>query len=149
MSNQKLTLEELLKLNKPDLQAKYEETFGEKPAASESKESLANAIDKNEKIEKPIKPAASESKEMFGNKDKDKKYPFDPKHAKSCVVRHFRNEKLGSGAVVEDPGSSRIQFYEPDIYDKLSKQPVVNGKQKLSEFQLQGLEVELLHDPRA
>lgn len=48
---------------------------------------------------------------------------------------------------MEDPGSSRIQVYEKDVFNKLNEQGSKDGMQQQSVFEQQGLGVEILHDP--
>lgn len=97
--------------------------------------------------ENPQANSSLKTDRMYGNKDDKKRLEFETKFADHYLVRHFRFEKLSSGSVVEDPGSSRYQFYDEETFDNLSNQAVKDGKQMPSKFQIQGLEVEVLHDP--
>jgi hypothetical protein len=94
-----------------------------------------------------LKTLHNPDSKFYGNQDTEKKYPFPRQFADHFYVRHFRVEKMPSGAMVEDPGSSRFQYYTPDDFEKLSKQPVKDGKQRPSQFDLAGLSTEVLHDP--
>jgi hypothetical protein len=86
----------------------------------------------------------------FGNQDKKKQHDLSelkirPDHV---VVRHFSVFNSPGGAEMEDPASSRIQVYEQEVYDRMTsqKKDKVSG-QTLSEFERQGLGVQVLHKP--
>ncbi|MBL7738711.1 MAG: hypothetical protein JNK14_05790 [Chitinophagaceae bacterium] len=104
----------------------------------------ANQLQKNQ----PNQPRpAKNSSLVYGNMDKEKKFAFNPLFTDHYLVRHFRMERLASGAMVEDPKSSSFQFYDEETFNDLSAQPVKNGKQGASKFEQQGLQTEVLHDP--
>lgn len=85
---------------------------------------------------------------MYGNQDSNKLFKFDSKYAGMVVVRHYNTETMSSGAKVEDPKSSRYQFYEPETWDDLTFQPIIDGKQVKSKIEAIGLNYEVLHDPK-
>lgn len=90
---------------------------------------------------------SNSSLKFYGNKDEKKEYAFNPEFVDHYLVRHSKFEKLASGAQVEDPRSIHYQFYEEAIFEKMSAQKVVDGKQEPSSFDAMGITVTILHDP--
>lgn len=95
------------------------------------------------------KAAKVETKKEFGNKDTDQKYDLSKLTIPDdhYVVRHFMNITLANGQQVEDPTTTRLQVYDKETFDNLSKQKVKDGKQIGSQFENLGINVHVLHDP--
>lgn len=99
--------------------------------------------------EQAIEEKPKAGKEKFGNQDKDKKHDISglkvPKD--HYVVRHFSTVALANGQSMEDPSTNRFQVYSQHDFKKLSEQSVKDGKQVASQFNVLGLNVDILHDP--
>lgn len=91
---------------------------------------------------------------QYGNKDIEKKHDLSKikgLRADRFIVRHFNHISLGDGQKIEDPTTSRIQVYDQQTFEAMSRmgEHYVNGKQvqTQSQFQQAGLNVDVLHDP--
>jgi hypothetical protein len=98
---------------------------------------------------KPEDAAPKKSALPFGNQDKEQKHDISKLKvpADHYVVRHFNTVKLQNGQDMEDPTSSRLQVYDQETFDNMSRQGVKDGKQTPSKFAELGLNVHVLHDP--
>lgn len=101
-----------------------------------------------ELVEKPVKKGSGL---QFGNLDKEKKHDLSKLKvpAGHVVVRHFNHVDLANGQKMEDPTTNRLQVYDVATFDNLSKQKTSKeGTQLASQFELLGLNTQVLHDPR-
>lgn len=89
---------------------------------------------------KPVSkgPKPRTTKKVYGNKDKNKEYPFLVDESGFYHVRTSRSFRTPSGTVMEDPGSIRLQAVRPEQFDFH-----LNAKS----YEKQGLTVEIVHDP--
>lgn len=71
---------------------------------------------------------------MFGNKDPEKKYPFEKTWAAGIVVRQSHNVPGRDDLI--DPKTVQFQVYEPDVFQGLIKNEGFIG-----------WNVEIIHDP--
>ena len=111
--------------------------------AGKPKNQQSNQQANKPKVDKVVNLSPAEQGMMFGNMDDENEFEFDAKSADHFVVRQSRMEKLGSGAVVEDPKSIGYQFYDEQNFRRLSKE----DDEKKSPFTEQGLTIKVLHDP--
>ena len=77
---------------------------------------------------------------VYGNKDPKKRITFPYKERGYYQLRTSRTEKMGSGRLVEDPGSIRRMPYHKERFDM---------DMHLDSFGKLGMDVEILHDPTA
>lgn len=85
-----------------------------------------------------------------GNKDADKEHDLTDMRVRpdQYVVRHFSTFASPTGVEMEDPGSSRLQVYDKEDFDRLNKQnKSKDGKQEPSHFENMGLGIDILHEP--
>ena len=82
------------------------------------------------------------SKIMYGNKDRNKDFPFDVRMRFHYVVYH---EALGStedGQIFSKVSTRRYSFFTPETWDAK-----IAPRGQKSWFELQGKNVTILHDP--
>ena len=153
--NRSLSLQELNKKNKADLQAIYSEVFGDAADESLTKQQLIDAIvaaqpadvqppveDAAPEIEAPV--ASAPTGPFYGNKDDEKRFKLPKDWAKQVCVYQCQIEQM-NGGVVEIPNTHQLQTYDPATYDKLS----ADAKGQPSFFSESKMKVVILHDPRA
>lgn len=73
----------------------------------------------------------------------DSEYEFNTKDKDHYHVKHSRMEKLPSGALIEDPGSIRIQMYDKNTFEDQK----LNQEKGLPSIWDMGETVTILHDP--
>jgi hypothetical protein len=100
--------------------------------------------------DEPVKREKKGKGLQFGNQDKEKKYDLSRLNIPDghVVVRHFGTVKLANGQEMEDPTTNRLQVYDEATYDALNKQGVKDGKQTPSQFEVLGMNVDVLHLPK-
>jgi len=118
------------------LDAAVEKKIAELEAARAEKAAAAEA---------ELKAKAKEAVEPFVVKHKEEKYKIPGTEKNNYVVRHSREEKTTSGSVIEDPGSVRIQFYRPEVYNEMIRENEKTGKKNA--FLEMGEKAIVLHDP--
>jgi hypothetical protein len=69
----------------------------------------------------PSPKKSSQKETIYGNKDKEQKYPLNEADLDRVVVYQRTLEALGTG-YVEVPGSGKVQTYYPDQFKKLVEQ---------------------------
>ena len=79
---------------------------------------------------------------MYGNKDKNKDFPFDVRMRFHYVVYHEALGRTEDGQVFSKVSTRRYSFFSPDNWDN---KIVPRGKK--SWFELQGKNFVILHDP--
>lgn len=85
-----------------------------------------------------------------GNKDSDKEYDLTDMRVKpdQYVVRHFNTITTGKGNEIEDPDSGRLQVYDKEDFERLTKQnKSKDGSQQPSHFESLGMGIDILHEP--
>lgn len=145
--SEKLTKKSLKGLPPEALQAKYNELAGENANPEATADEMISFLLENQGNEPPVKAGATVLK--FGNQDKNKKYDLSAMSipANHFVVRHFGMIQLANGKFIEDESTSRIQVYDIETFNNLKAQTIDKGKQKISQFENLGLNVDVLHDP--
>ena len=148
--NRSLSLQELQKKNKADLQAIYSEVIGESADEALTRQQLIDAI---VAVQPTIEDSASSENAtvtcldpagpFYGNKDADKKHLLPADWAKKVCVWQCQIEQMNGGQV-EIPNTHQLQTYEPKIYEKL----IADEKGKPSFFSESKMKVVVLHDPR-
>lgn len=85
----------------------------------------------------------SRKTQMFGNRDKEKKHPFDQSLASKVVVRQTRRLKE-NGREWDEPYSPEIQSYSVSMWQRLNQPINKKGKTRLDDL---GITTIVLHDP--
>ena len=145
--SENLTKKSLNGLAPEALQAKYNELAGENANPAATADEMIAYLLKNKGNEPSVKAGATVLK--FGNQDKQKKYDLSALSIPEnhFVVRHFGMIQLANGKFIEDESTSRIQVYDRETFKNLQAQTIDKGKQKISQFENLGLNVDVLHDP--
>lgn len=83
-------------------------------------------------------PKPSPKGVVYGNQDKEKRYPIRKDWLSKVVVRQVKVERASNGEMVRLQSTASIQTYDPDYYQKLLKDNF---------FSESRMEVEVLHRP--
>ena len=124
------------------LKVRYINTFQVEPAKEATREQLIAAI--NDAAPKPPAPEVDENApieergKLYGNKDKDKKYPIKKDWKDKVIVRQVKVDTL-NGGMVEVPNTASVQTYDKDQYNSF-----VDNKF----FTDSKMKVEVLHMPK-
>jgi hypothetical protein len=147
--NHSLSLQELQKKNKADLQAVYSEVIGEEPDEAFTKQQLIDAI-VAAPVVNPAPPVegsgpivAAPTGPFYGNRDEDKKHLLPADWAKKVCVFQCQIEQMNGGQV-EVPNTHQLQTYDVKTFEKL----IADEKGKPSFFSESKMKVVVLHDPR-
>jgi hypothetical protein len=134
-------IKELNGLSDTELKERYVATFAKDPEEATTRDQMVAAI--NDAAPKPpppvIDPEETEEQggKIYGNKDKQKRYPIDETWKKKVIVRQVKVE-ANNGGMVEVPNTEQVQTYDPVYYDTLIKNNFF-GESKMK--------VEVLHQP--
>ncbi|HRE52239.1 MAG TPA: hypothetical protein PK339_12505 [Flavitalea sp.] len=82
----------------------------------------------------PVKPDGK----IYGNQDKEKRYPLKKDWLKKIVVRQLSVERASNGEMIRLQSTAAIQTYDPAYFNKLLKDNF---------FSESRMEVEVLHRP--
>lgn len=83
---------------------------------------------------------------MYGNLDSNKEKEMNAASKDKYFVRHARIERMNSGAVVEDPGSVRYQYYTQSFWDENVLSYTERGQKDMITA-VTGESSTILHDP--
>jgi hypothetical protein len=81
---------------------------------------------------------------MYGNLDKEEKFPFDPKMRFHYVIYSEKLQRTEDGQVFSAKTSQRYTMVEPRVYQELFEGNTGNRR---NYFERKGLKATILHDP--
>jgi hypothetical protein len=81
---------------------------------------------------------------MYGNLDKEEKFPFDPKMRFHYVIFSEKLQRTEDGQVYSAKTSQRYTMVEPRVYQELFEGNTGNRR---NYFERKGLKATILHDP--
>lgn len=124
------------------LRVRFVNTFQVEPAKDATREQMITAI--NDAAPQPPAPQVDENApveeagKLFGNKDKEKKFPIRKDWKDKVIVRQVNVTEL-NGGMIEVPNTEAVQTYDKDFYETMVKNNFFSDSK---------MKVDILHMPK-